>query len=120
MGGQTTKLKQKDAAKSTEKNAKKKAPSCRTSPPAALVLHPSRCCSLGIVIVTMKTGSYVLSAAVLLAAAGSVNAFVASPRNSLAARAAVSPLNMVATEPEIVNGEIRPRKTREVCSYEWL
>lgn len=59
--------------------------------------------------------SVVLSAAVVLAAANSANAFGVSSRNSMARAAGITPVNMVATEPEIVNGETRPRKTREVC-----
>lgn len=57
--------------------------------------------------------SVVLSAAVVLAAANSANAFGVSSRNSMARAAGITPLNMVATEPDIVNGETRPRKTRE-------
>lgn len=61
----------------------------------------------------MKTGTVVLSAAIVLAAVGSADAFGISP-NSLARTSIAAPLNMVAAEPEIVNGETKPRRTREV------
>ena len=77
--------------------------------------HCCRCCYPGTSTAIMKTGTVLLGAAVVLAAVSSVNAFTLAPKNSLVVRAAVTPLSMVATEPEIINGEAKPRKTREVC-----
>ena len=77
-----------------------------------LLLHLS---GFVLFVIIMKTATVFISAFVMLASVSSGNAFVVSPRSSLARATAVSPTNMVATEPEIVNGEVRPRRTREVC-----
>jgi hypothetical protein len=56
----------------------------------------------------MKFASAVLSAAVILAAV--------APSHSLARASVAVPLSMVA-QTELVSGETRPRKTREVRTF---
>jgi hypothetical protein len=61
----------------------------------------------------MKFQSTLVAAALAVAGLNSVDAF--APSAALQSRQKTSNLNMVATT-EIVNGESRPRKTREVSA----
>ena len=64
----------------------------------------------------MKFQSVVVGTALVLATMDSGSAFVPSSAVQMRQTFAANPaLNMVATEPEvIVNGEAKPRRTREV------